>query len=230
MSWRTMPLVVWARSLARKTGISGPLARLLNGAGYEARYDAGFAAALREGDVVWDVGANVGHYTSLFSDRVGAAGRVVAFEPSPINYGRLAEATRLRGNVTLFDCGLGRGDGRVHFEQGSDELGATSRVSQESSSGTVVEIRSARSLLASGAVSAPNAVKIDVEGQEYEVLRGFGERLGSPDLRVIGIEVHFGILQARGEASVPAEMESMLLTHGFTVRWPDVSHILATRG
>ena len=230
MSWRTSSLALWARGVARKTGIASPLAWLLNGGGYETRYDAGFAAALRDGDVVWDVGANVGHYTCLFADRVGAAGRVVAFEPSPINFKRLLDATRTRGNVTLYDCGLGRRDDEVHFEQGSDDLGATSRVSESSSSGTVVKIRSAASLLADGVIPLPNALKIDVEGQEYQVLLGCDELLGNAALRVIGIEVRFGILQAQGEASVPSTMESMLLAKGFTVRWPDVSHILATRG
>lgn len=230
MSWRTSPLAVWARGVARKTGIASPLAWLLNGGGYETRYDAGFASAVHAGDVVWDVGANVGHYTCLFADRVGPSGRVIAFEPSPINHARLVEATRGRGNVALYDCGLGRHDGTVHFEQGSDDLGATSKVSETSSSGTVVEIRSAERLLAEGIVPVPNALKIDVEGQEYQVLLGCGSLLDNKALRVIGIEVHFGILQAQGEAAAPANMESLLQAHGFAVRWPDVSHILATRG
>lgn len=229
MSWRTSPLMMTARRLARATGITKPLAWLLNGGGYEARYDAGFAAGLRPGDVVWDVGANVGHYTRSFAERVGPAGTVVAFEPSPTNFARLRAATAACPNVALKNVGLGSRDGRLHFEQGADDLGATSRVTGESSGGLVVDIRSAASLLAAHEAPPPNAVKIDVEGHEYEVLAGMGELLADPTLRLVGIEVHFGILQERGAGDVPSRLESLLRDNGFVVRWPDVSHVLALR-
>lgn len=230
MSWRTNPLVLLARRLARTTGINKPLAWLVNGGGYEARYDAGFAAALRPGDVVWDVGANVGHYTRSFAERVGPSGRVIAFEPSPANFSRLREATASCPMVELKNVGLGSRDGRLHFQQGSDDLGATSRITGKSSGGIVVEVRSAASLLAAKEVPVPNAVKIDVEGHEYEVLSGLGELLANPALRAVGIEVHFGILQDRGDSDVPSKLESLLQRNAFVVHWPDVSHILALRG
>lgn len=231
MSWRTSPLAMAMRRLARATGVTKPLAWLLNGSGYEARYDAGFVAALRPGDVCWDVGANVGHYTLSFSDRVGTTGTVVAFEPSPMNFARLREATAERGNVILVNAGLGSHDGRVRFQQGADELGATSRVTTAAAEGTLeVEIRSAASLLATHEVPAPNAIKIDVEGHEYEVFLGLSEVLASPVLRLVGIEVHFSILQQRGKGDVPSRLESLLRKAGFAVHWPDVSHILANRG
>lgn len=230
MSWRTIPLVMKARRLARATGINKPLAWLLNGGGYEVRYDAGFAAAIRPSDVVWDVGANVGHYTRSFAERVGRSGKVVAFEPSPANFARLREATATCDNVMLKNIGLGSRDDRLQFEQGADELGATSRVTGSSAGGMVVEIRSAASLLAANEAPVPNAVKIDVEGHEHEVLVGMSDLLADPALRLVGIEVHFGILQDRGQGDVPSRLESLLRRAGFAVRWPDVSHILALRG
>ena len=38
---------------------------------------------LREGDVVFDVGANIGTHAIAFAKTVGDAGRVAAFEPEP---------------------------------------------------------------------------------------------------------------------------------------------------
>jgi FkbM family methyltransferase len=81
---------------------------------------------LAAGDWVVDVGANVGHYTRKFSDAVGGAGRVVAFEPVIATFELLAanvaqfghsnvtllnlaasDATRLLGiNIPNFDNGL----------------------------------------------------------------------------------------------------------------------------
>jgi FkbM family methyltransferase len=202
--------VIWLRTLARATGITKPLAWILNGAGYETRYDAAFATALRTNDVVWDVGANVGHYTKSFSERVGTQGRVVAFEPSTVNFPRLLQATQFLANVTLINCGLGKYDDRMYFEQGVDELGATSRVSGSAATGTLVDIRSGKSLVTAGDAPTPNALKIDVEGHEYEVLLGLGDVLQNRGLRLVGIEVHFEILQQRGEPRIPGEIESLL--------------------
>jgi len=60
------------------------------------------------GDWVIDVGANVGHYTKRFSELVGPAGRVLAFEPIPGTFALLAANTLLfpDNNVTLFNAAV----------------------------------------------------------------------------------------------------------------------------
>lgn len=230
MSWRTHRLVVTLRSMGRALGLNRWIAaRLPAGGGYEARYDSGFSGGLRPGDHVWDVGANVGYYTRLFAGRVGEQGHVFAFEPSPTNFQRLATASAGLRNVTLRACGLGREDGKLRFQQGVDDLGATSRIVDSAADGIAVEIRSGASLLAGGEATLPHAIKIDVEGFELEVLEGMADYLRQPPLRMIGVEVHFGILQQRGMALVPQQIESLLQRSGFTVSWPDSSHILAVR-
>lgn len=60
------------------------------------------------GDWVLDIGANVGNYTARLSEIVGAAGRVLAFEPVPENFELLtANIARfpLR-NVTLLNVAV----------------------------------------------------------------------------------------------------------------------------
>lgn len=230
MSWRTNKLILALRGVGRALGLNRWIASRLLGKGYETRYDDRFSAALRPGDCVWDVGANVGYYTRLFSARVGAAGLVFAFEPSPVNFARLALACSALGNVALQPCGLGKEDGRLRFEQGRDELGATSRIVEgDAGDGLVVDIRSGASLLDSSGIPPPNAIKIDVEGFEHEVLEGLGGHLADPALRLVGVEVHFGILKARGLPQVPRQIETLLSHHGFTVAWPDPSHLIALR-
>ena len=230
MTWRTNKLIVAARNVGRVLGLNKVIASYILGAGYEVKYDTGFSATLREEDCVWDVGANVGYYTLSFSERVGDKGKVFAFEPSPNNFARLLTACAGLRNVKLEHSGLGLEDGKLYFQQGMDDLGATSRVVESTAPGaTVVDIRSGASLISSGQALSPNVVKIDVEGFEYEVLQGLGEHLSEPALRSIGIEVHFGILKSRGMAQAPSQIERLLQQHGFVVDWPDSSHILATR-
>ena len=54
-----------------------------------------FRQAIRQGATVFDVGANLGAYTLLFGQWVGAAGRVVAFEPSAASRSGLARHVHL---------------------------------------------------------------------------------------------------------------------------------------
>lgn len=229
MSWRTSTPIVWARSLGRALGINVAIVSLIRPRGYEIAYDTSLCGKLRGGECVWDVGANVGHYTRQFAGAIGSKGKVWAFEPSPRNALALRQACASLGNVEVLQLALGRQDGKLSFQQGADDLGATSRVCDAGPGSDEVQVRSGRSLIEQGVVDAPNLIKIDVEGFELEVLEGLGDRLASPELRAIGVEVHFGILQERGMPQAPHLIERMLLEKGFSVAWPDASHILATR-
>jgi FkbM family methyltransferase len=229
MSWRTNTVVVIARNAGRALGVNRRIARLLNGSGYETRYDNALSATVRAGDTVWDVGANVGYYTRVYAAKVGANGRVFSFEPSPVNFPRLVKATAEMTNVTPLQLGLGDRDAELSFSQGADDLGATSRIVEAGAGELVVQVRTGAGLIEARTVPQPNAIKIDVEGFELEVLQGLSAHLSDQALRAIGIEVHFGILKARGIPGAPARIEQVLERAGFDVSWPDSSHILALR-
>ena len=106
----------------------------------------------------------------------------------------------------------------------------TSRIVDTDSEGVFVDIRSGTSVISEGIAKAPNAIKIDVEGFECEVLEGLDEHLKQSILRIIGIEVHFGLLKARGLSQAPKQIEELLIERGFNVKWTDASHIVAVRG
>lgn len=230
-SQQTNPLVVSLRRLTRSLGLNSWLAQRLYGTAYEQAFDTNFSSLLRQGDCVWDVGANVGHYTTQFAATVGPNGRVCAFEPSAANFQRLQEACAGLPNVTCLPLGLGATDSRFAFIQGDDPTGATSRVTTVADEGAqgAVSIRSGSFVLAAREVPPPDAIKIDVEGFEQEVLQGLGSCLGDPGLRLVGIEVHFGLLEARGLSQVPRWLEETLSAQGFTLHWTDASHLIATR-
>ena len=234
MSWQTQPWAIGLRNVGRSLGVNRWIAARLYSGGYETRYDEALAACLRQGDIVWDIGANVGHYTRLFAERVGDSGQVIAFEPSHVNFLRLQQSCAALASVKLFQMGLGREDGRLSFQQGADELGATSRVLEShvplADDQTVqVDIRRGQGLIEAGYIPAPNVLKIDVEGFELEVLEGMGESLAAPELRTLGIEMHFRILQQRGMGDAPQRIEALLHRQGYRLSWPDASHVLAIR-
>jgi hypothetical protein len=78
-------------------------------------------------------------------------------------------------------------------------------------------------------VSAPNVIKVDTEGFELDVLLGLKQTLKQPSVRAVCIELHFATLQQRRRPNAPADIEKLLATSGFSVVWPDSSHIVAIR-
>ena len=231
MSWRTNATMVRVRNIGRSLGINRLITRIYDGHGYEAAYDNLFTGRLRPGDCVWDVGANVGYYTKLFSTLVTDMGRVVAFEPSPVNFAALRGNCAEIKHVELHNLGLGDENENLFLEQGEDPLGATSRLVSSANpvNAVSVPVRLGDDLIRERAVPAPNAIKIDVEGFELEVLTGLKNYLKKEDLRVIGVEVHFKLLNDRGLADGPKKIEDLLRKSNFKWTWPDSSHIVATR-
>jgi FkbM family methyltransferase len=230
MNWRTHPLAIWCRSVARRAGLTRVLARARPATAYEGRFQSAMFGALRPGDCVWDVGANVGHYSTRFAECVGPSGHVLSFEPSPLNFARLLARVEALANVTALPLALGERTGSAALQQGADPLGATSRITAGAPKGSVpVSVASGSDLVKGGRARKPNVIKIDTEGHELEVLLGLGELLFDPELRVLCVEVHFALLAERGFAQAPRRIEKTLVDARFAVSWPDASHLVAER-
>jgi len=61
-----------------------------------------FEELVKPGDVVVDIGANIGYFTLLAAKLVGSKGRVYAFEPEPRNFGFLKKNIELNGYTNVF--------------------------------------------------------------------------------------------------------------------------------
>jgi FkbM family methyltransferase len=129
-----------------------------------------FQVTIKAGDVVYDIGANVGFYTLLSSILVGTEGRVYAFEPLRNNLRDLHKHLEMNrvSNCTVIE-------GAVSSEQGEGRFDPSRNRSQGrlSETGTVVVRKvSLDSLLRQRTISPPSLMKIDIEGGEVECLRG----------------------------------------------------------
>ena len=62
-----------------------------------------FKKIIKKGDIVLDLGANIGYYTLIFAKLVGEVGHVFAFEPDPSNFELLSKNVKenKHENVTL---------------------------------------------------------------------------------------------------------------------------------
>lgn len=145
------------------------------------------------GDVVYDIGANIGFFSILAARLTGPTGHVVAFDPLASNAERIVHNSSLNGFdwVEVRTIAVGREDGDARFlvsEVSSwGRLASTGR--HEGHTGeTGVRVQTLDSIVASG-TRPPQVVKIDVEGAEADVLDGARVTIGAHRPRLI-IELH----------------------------------------
>lgn len=142
---------------------------------YEYAKQRLFARMIHSGDVVFDIGANVGFYTLLAASRVRVDGVVVAFEPLRQNTHFLRRHLRINrfDGVRVIEAAVGKRNGTAHFQPHASS--AMGRVSENGS--LVVEQVSLDELCDVRAIPDPMLMKIDVEGAELNVLEGASRML-----------------------------------------------------
>lgn len=160
---------------------------IYTGRNYEPLESAFCSRYLRPGDVAYDVGANVGYFTALFSRRVGREGVVVAFEPGHHTY-RLLTKTIERlalGNVIGLPMALWHRSEVLSLHSsrsGGDAQQSVARRDKHGSDTVLMPVPalSFADLMASEwfqAQAAPALIKIDVEGAETQVIEGLASFL-----------------------------------------------------
>lgn len=230
------PLLMQARNFGRKLGVLRPVQvflRNLRGEAYEENFERALLAGIEPGDVVWDVGANIGFYTGKFAGLVGDTSKVVAFEPGPETFDTISANMKAHANVVCQPIALSDFEGEANFHVANEANSPVSGLAQRKdipvAEVKVVKVTTGDAFVAANPQLSPTKMKIDVEGFEYEVLKGMPKTLSAPTLRTLFIEIHFGSLAERGLADAPREMTEMLKNGGFSLRWTDASHIVATR-
>lgn len=171
------------------------------------------------GMVIADIGANAGFYTLEMASMVGPEGRILAFEPDAFNSGLLQERTRRArvsnvevmpvaignksGRATLYCSAYNRADNRLHQSHQEAHVEATE-----------VQVRSLDEILSDRGTPAIDAMKIDVQGAEEQVLRGARTTLAH-GLRWIWIE--FSPSHLRGAGTEPESLLSLLSGLGMDI-------------
>lgn len=140
------------------------------------------AEVVRPGDVVYDIGANVGFFSIISARLTGETGRVIAFEPVPANADLVRRNAELNdlGNITVVEKAVSdhSGSGELVLAEYSGGAALSTTTPPPDAAGSIeVELVTVDAAVAAGELPAPDVVKIDVEGVELEVLRGMSETL-----------------------------------------------------
>jgi len=155
---------------------------------YEPRTLSAYSSMIRPGDVVFDIGANIGAHTLHFARLTGEKGRVYAFEPTDFPVAKLHSNLRLNpelaARVSVHQCFL--------VAEAAAALPATIvsswPIAHKHHDLDPEHLGKPKSLAAAHAITADDFVreanidridfvKLDVDGHEHTVLRGFSDTL-----------------------------------------------------
>ncbi len=141
---------------------------------WEPKVAAAIYSALRPGDTFFDIGANVGFFTLFAAAKVGPGGMVHAFEPlQKLNeqLGASVEANGFR-NVSLHRVACGDSTGLAQINVFAHNIGKSSLYDEKINDAKIETVELVRLDDYLELAVPVNLMKIDVEGYEYEVLKG----------------------------------------------------------
>jgi FkbM family methyltransferase len=183
-----------------------------------------------------DIGAHIGYYSLKAAPLVGPTGRVIAVEPNPETIPKLYGNIRASGaqNITVEPVACSNTEATLElFAAPRANTGETSlsraNASHDGQFVTSYKVRAQPldDILKDVGVSRVDAMKIDVEGAEYLVLKGASKTLDR-DHPVILVEIVEQQLQAMGTSS--RQLYDLLRSHGYTARRSVQDNVEFVRG
>ncbi len=162
---------------------------------------------VKPGDVVIDIGGNIGQTALQAATKVTQKGKVISFEPYPDTYRKFKNNLSLNptiSNVELVDYGLGDKPGSFDMFQACNTNSGANRISPNSGNmlegEEMIKVITLDSFIDSNRLNKIDLIKLDVEGFEMKVLRGAEETI-SNYRPVLFIEVDDANLQAQGDSA-----------------------------
>jgi len=147
-----------------------------------------FSKNIQKGETWIDVGANYGYTTIALEKYIGDKGKIFAFEPVPSTCAALLQTIHINNfkNVSVYCLALGD-ESALSIKHFKTSRGMLTNEDDLSSLG--IPLISFDQIWASNTRDTINGIKIDVDGQELEVLIGMKTQLKEYHPKII-LEVH----------------------------------------
>jgi FkbM family methyltransferase len=187
------PLIRFARAIERT-------AAKFQGKGYgtsTCRREVAAAAAFMHSEnlVVFDIGANIGHYShEWLSQGQLSLKKLYAFEPSTHNHKSLMTITDPRFHLVKKALGKSNGIFTLYYDTPGSGLASLTKRNLSFKAGREmgieerVEVTTVDDFLDQNNIPSVDFMKIDVEGHEYDVLLGAQQSIQSGRINAIAFE------------------------------------------
>jgi len=176
-----------------------------------------FKKEIKHGDIILDIGANIGYYTLIFAKHVGKNGKVFAFEPDPTNFSLLKKNVEINGykNVVLINKAVSDKTGKLRLFLSKDNMG-DHRIYDSNEGRKFVEIKS---VILDDYFKNKNKkidfIKMDIQGSEYGAFKGMSGLLNlNENVRIISEFWPFGLKKSGVQ---PFEYLKLITKHGFII-------------
>ena len=171
---------------------------------------------IETGNIVVDIGANIGLHTLNMARIVGNTGQVFAFEPDPSNFEILKKNVKINNykNIILEQKAVGDKHGRATLYQSDNPINHRIFPQIERATNQVqVELTNLDNYFDSDMIDKINFIKIDVEGMEFGVLKGMKNILkNNKKIKILFEFVPKDTIEA---GFIPIELLDYLTSNGF---------------
>lgn len=151
---------------------------------------------IKNGDVVLDIGANIGFYANILSQLVGETGLVHCFEPDGKNFGYLKSATQNLKNVVINNKAAGPKTETLKIYT-SKNLNVDHRTYKPDDYDQEIEVQALAVDDYLGANLNVNLVKIDIQGFELHAMKGMQKLLAhNKNIRIVSEFWPYGLNKA----------------------------------
>lgn len=154
---------------------------------------------IKPGDVILDIGANIGYYALLEARLVGEKGKVYAIEPVPNNMELLRRNIKLNdySNIETFQLAIGS-ENKVDSIYISRKCNWSSMLKSKRNDSDIIKKIPVQVITLDNFLEdklSPDLIRMDVEGYETEIIKGMKELLSSGKPLKLLIEVHFHLIE-----------------------------------
>jgi len=173
------------------------------------------------GNVVVDLGANIGYYSLILAKLVGNEGKVFSFEPVPKNFSKLEKNIKLNNysNVIAENIAISNFNGQTELFVSQKTIGGSTlyEPKQIKSHQNFLPISVSTMTLDNYLKSKTNHenidfLKIDIEGSEVNALKGATNILKNPKLKIL---IEISPLHLEDANSSPNELLDLLSQNNF---------------
>jgi FkbM family methyltransferase len=158
---------------------------------------------VKPGACCFDVGANIGYYSLHMAKAVGSKGRVFAFEPDPANIERLDRNIDLNHQtdvIKTYQLGLSSESTSKTFSRTLDSNSGWGRIGEcdDLPNKLTIQTVSLDDFVATNQIEKVDFLKCDIEGHEFEFLKGAAQTLKAGKVEMILIEYCGYVLEKQG--------------------------------